>query len=490
MSNQPSQQQDHSTSNLWGNDMIKLTNSQKPKSPFSLQMKNGPSPLNFPSPSNQRRQNLNLQHGYTNKHNHTTHSSVLDYVKGAAKRVSGVFTKLFRRRKQNHPEEILVPDFSRNTAPIRGTSYFSSESSLKSSSTYASSTSRCSSVVSNGQVGNFSLEEIFKATENFSPANKIGEGAFGTVYKGRLKDGRLVAIKRMKQNKYDKRLSLEFKNEILTLSMIEHLNLVRLYGYLEHGDEQMILVEYISNGTLREHLDGKLGNGLEMAERLEIAIDIAHAITYLHMYTDHPIIHRDIKASNILITEKLRAKVADFGFARLAANDPDASHISTQIKGTVGYLDPDYLRTNQLTDKSDVYSFGVLLVEMMTGRQPIESRRPTLERVTIRWAIQKLKDGEVVLAMDPRLNRCPASNMAVEKVLKLAQTCLAPLRKSRPSMKKCAEELWEIRKDFKERFVPPPPSPLISHRSAKFPERDAQGSFSIEDGEYIKFDSA
>lgn len=122
MSNQPSQQQDHSTSNLWGNDMIKLTNSQKPRSPFSLQMKNSPSPLNFPSPSNQRRQNLNLQHGYTNKHNHTTHSSVLDYVKGAAKRVSGVFTKLFRRRKQNHPEEILVPDFSRNTAPIRGTS--------------------------------------------------------------------------------------------------------------------------------------------------------------------------------------------------------------------------------------------------------------------------------------------------------------------------------------------------------------------------------
>ncbi|KAL4610764.1 hypothetical protein ACB092_08G075200 [Castanea dentata] len=451
-------------------------------------MKKTPSPFNFPSPSNQRRQNLNMQHGYTNKHNHTTHSSVLDYVKGAAKKVAGVFTKLlFRRRKQNHPEEILVPDSSRNTAPIRGTSYFSSESSLKSSSTYASSTS---SVVSNGQVGNFSLEEIIMATEKFSPANKIGEGAFGTVYKGRLKDGRLVAIKRMKQNKYDKRLSLEFKNEILTLSMIEHLNLVRLYGYLEHGDEQMILVEYISNGTLREHLDGKLGNGLEMSERLEIAIDIAHAITYLHMYTDHPIIHRDIKASNILITEKLRAKVADFGFARLAAKDPDTSHVSTQIKGTVGYLDPDYLRTNQLTDKSDVYSFGVLLVEMMTGRQPIESKRPTLERVTIRWAIQKLKDGEVVLAMDPRLKRCPASNMVVEKVLKLAHTCLAPLRKSRPSMKKCAEELWDIRKEFKERFVSPSPPPLIFRHSDNFPERDALGSFSIEDGENIKFDSA
>lgn len=102
-------------------------------------------------------------------------------------------------------------------------------------------------------------------------------------------------------------------------------------------------------------------------------------------FTDHPIIHRDIKASNILITEKLRAKVADFGFARLGSKDPDATHVSTQVKGTAGYLDPDYLRTNQLTEKSDVYSFGVLLVELMTGRKPIETKRSLSQRVTIRW---------------------------------------------------------------------------------------------------------
>jgi serine/threonine protein kinase len=101
--------------------------------------------------------------------------------------------------------------------------------------------------------------------------------------------------------------------------------------------------------------------------------------------TDHPVIHRDIKASNILITEKLRAKVADFGFARLASRDDDATHVSTQVKGTAGYLDPEYLKTNQLTDKSDVYSFGVVLVELMTGRKPIELKRPPSERITIRW---------------------------------------------------------------------------------------------------------
>lgn len=155
------------------------------------------------------------------------------------------------------------------------------------------------------------------------------------------------------------------------------------------------------------------GNVLNLPKRLDIAIDVAHAITYLHTYTginwgtqvscrfqfkwhlfrecvvfhaDHPIIHRDIKSSNILLTEHLRAKVADFGFARLAADsESGATHVSTQVKGTAGYLDPEYLRTYQLTEKSDVYSFGVLLVELVTGRRPIEPTRELKERITARW---------------------------------------------------------------------------------------------------------
>nr|XP_019702854.1 calmodulin-binding receptor-like cytoplasmic kinase 2 isoform X1 [Elaeis guineensis] len=300
----------------------------------------------------------------------------------------------------------------------------------------------------------FSIADIYKATANFSVENRIGLGGFGAVYKGKLKDGSLIAVKRATKNIYNRNLSAEFKSEVQIMSKVEHFNLVRFFGFLELDDERLLVVEYVGNGTLREHLDGSRGDGLELEHRLNIATDVAHAITYLHTYTDHPIIHRDIKASNILLTEKLRAKVADFGFARLAPDDPDATHISTQIKGTAGYVDPAYLRTYQLTDKSDVYSFGVLLVELVTGRRPIECNRDRKERVTTTWAIRRFKEGESVLAMDPRLRRSQAAIAAVEKVMGLALQCMAPSRRSRPDMKRCAEVLWGIRREYREMLPP------------------------------------
>ncbi|XP_077240269.1 calmodulin-binding receptor-like cytoplasmic kinase 2 isoform X2 [Tasmannia lanceolata] len=296
----------------------------------------------------------------------------------------------------------------------------------------------------------FTMAQISKATRNFSPSYKIGQGGFGTVYKGRLEDGTFVAVKRAKKMVYDKHLGVEFQSEIRTLARVEHLNLVRFHGYLEHEDERIVVVEYVPNGTLREHLDCMHGGILDLAARLDIAIDVAHAVTYLHMYTDHPIIHRDIKSSNILLTENLRAKVADFGFARLAETDTGATHVSTQVKGTAGYLDPEYLRTYQLTDKSDVYSFGVLLVELLSGRRPIEPKRELNERITARWAMKKFNEGDAILTLDPTLQRTPATNLALEKVYELALQCLAPTRHSRPSMRRCAEILWSIRKDFRE----------------------------------------
>ncbi|XVF05387.1 hypothetical protein REPUB_Repub05bG0167500 [Reevesia pubescens] len=414
--------------------------------------------------------------------------TVSNYFKAASRKLAGVFTILLSRKRKkaitdvkNTNNQAKAISFSTSTDRSTG-SDARSFARFKSFGSYDSSNSVNERILT----PHFSFEDICKATGNFSPVNKIGEGGFGIVYKGKLKDGSLVAVKRAKKDKYDQGLPLQFKNEILTLTKIEHLNLVRLFGFLEHIDEQIIVVEYVGNGSLREHLDGLRGNGLEIAERLDIAIDVAHAITYLHMYTDPPIIHRDIKASNILITETLRAKVADFGFARLAAEDPTATHISTQVKGTAGYVDPEYTRTYQLTDKSDVYSFGVLLVELMTGRYPIESNRPVKERVTIRWAMKRLKEGEFVIAMDPRLRRSPASNMVVEKVLKLAYQCLAPVRQSRPSMKKCGEFLWGIRKDFNEKTS-------SSSNSANFPDRDAKTNrqlFGIEEDESYGFISA
>ncbi|CAL9163943.1 unnamed protein product [Musa hybrid cultivar] len=294
------------------------------------------------------------------------------------------------------------------------------------------------------------IAEIMMATKNFSPSLMIGQGGSGTVYKAQLADGTVVAVKRAKKNANNSRMDAEFQNEIQTLACIEHLNLVRLHGFLEHQDERLVVVEYVPNGTLREHLDCQRGKILELATRLEIAIDVAHAITYLHMYSDNPIIHRDIKSSNILLTDNLRAKVADFGFARLFMVESDATHVSTQVKGTAGYLDPEYLRTYQLTVKSDVYSFGVLLVELVSGRRPIEPRRELNERLTANWAMKKFMKGSGIQTLDPNLQPSLATNFVVEKILELALLCLAPTKKSRPSMRRCAEILWTVRKDYRE----------------------------------------
>ncbi|KAL4597736.1 hypothetical protein ACB092_11G010400 [Castanea dentata] len=196
---------------------------------------------------------------------------------------------------------------------------------------------------------------------------------------------------------------------------------------------------------------GIRGNILSLVVRLDIAIDVAHAITYLHMYTDHPIIHRDIKSSNILLSENFRAKIADFGFATLATDyDSSVTHVSTQVKGTAGYLDPEYLRTYQLTEKSDVHSFGVLLVELVTGRRPIQPKRELKERITAKWAMKKFTDGEAISTLDPKLACDAANNLAVDKILELALQCLAPRRQNRPSMRRSAEILWQIRKEYRE----------------------------------------
>lgn len=298
----------------------------------------------------------------------------------------------------------------------------------------------------------FSFQEICKATSNFSEQNKIGLGNFGTVYKAKLRDGSIIAVKRATKNMHGGNLSEEFRSEIQMLSKVEHLNLVKFLGYVEYDDERLILVEYVNNGTLRQHLDGSQGEPLEFAQRLNIAIDIVHAIAYLHGYTDHPIIHRDIKSSNILLTEHLRAKVADFGFARLAPENPEATHVSTLVKGTAGYVDPEYLRTNQLTDRSDVYSFGVLLVEIVTGRRPIERGRGRgrQQRLTTEWALRKCRNGDAVVVMDPRMRRSRAVVAAVEKVMALAAECTAPDRAARPGMRRCAELLWSVRRDMQQ----------------------------------------
>ncbi|KAF8389140.1 hypothetical protein HHK36_025833 [Tetracentron sinense] len=290
------------------------------------------------------------------------------------------------------------------------------------------------------------MSQVVKATRNFSPSLQIGEGGFGTVYKAKLQDGQVVAIKRAKKEHFET-LRTEFSNEVELLAKIEHRNLVKLLGYVDKGNERIIITEFVPNGTLREHLDGEHGKTLDFNQRLEISIDVSHALTYLHSYAEKQIIHRDVKSSNILLTESLRAKVADFGFARLGPMEADQTHISTKVKGTAGYLDPEYLKTYQLTPKSDVYSFGILLIEILTGRRPVEFKRAADERVTVRWAFKNYNEGNVVEMLDPLMEEVVDAEILV-KIFGLAFQCAAPTRSDRPEMKEVGEQLWVIRMDY------------------------------------------
>ncbi|XP_026409061.1 calmodulin-binding receptor-like cytoplasmic kinase 3 [Papaver somniferum] len=290
------------------------------------------------------------------------------------------------------------------------------------------------------------MSQVIKATQNFSPSLLIGEGGFGTVYRGLLQDGQVVAIKRAKKENLIS-LQAEFSSEVELLSKIEHRSLVRLLGYVDKGNERIIITEFVPNGTLREHLDGQRGKILDFYQRLEISIDVAHALAYLHLYAEKQIIHRDVKSSNILLTENLRAKVADFGFARAGPTDVEKTHISTKVKGTAGYLDPEYLRTYQLTPKSDVFSFGILLIEILTGRRPVEMKRASDERITIRWAFKTFNAGKAAEMLDPSMKEVVHTGI-LSKMFSLAFQCAAPTRGDRPNMKEVAEQLWAIRMNY------------------------------------------
>lgn len=290
------------------------------------------------------------------------------------------------------------------------------------------------------------LSQIIRATQNFSDNFQIGEGGFGTVYRAQLEDGLVVAVKRAKRE-YFETLRTEFSSEVDILAKIDHRNLVKLLGYIDKGNERLLITEYVVNGSLREHLDGLRGNILDFNQRLEIGIDVAHGLTYLHTYAEKQIIHRDVKSSNILLTESMRAKVADFGFAKLGPTNSDQTHISTKVKGTVGYLDPEYMKTYQLTPKSDVYSFGILLLEIVSGRRPVELKKPVEERVTLRWAFKKFREGNVVALLDPAM-RESVNTEVVTKMIELAFQCAAPVRTDRPDMKTVVQQLWTIRAGY------------------------------------------
>uniref|UniRef100_N1QWM1 non-specific serine/threonine protein kinase n=1 Tax=Aegilops tauschii TaxID=37682 RepID=N1QWM1_AEGTA len=290
----------------------------------------------------------------------------------------------------------------------------------------------------------FTFAELKKITNNFSEANDIGNGGFGKVrsdqifrdsilqvYRGTLPTGQLVAVKRSQEGSLQG--SLEFRTEIELLSRVHHKNVVSLMGFCLDQGEQMLVYEYIPNGTLKESLTGKSGVRLDWKRRLRVILGTAKGIAYLHELADPPIVHRDIKSSNVLLDERLNAKVSDFGLSKLLGEDGRGQ----------GYLDPEYYMTQQLTEKSDVYSFGVLLLEMITAKKPLERGRYIVREVLA--ALDRSKDlyGLHDL-LDPVLGASPTSLGGLEQYVDLALRCVEEAGADRPSMGEAVSEIERI----------------------------------------------
>lgn len=300
-----------------------------------------------------------------------------------------------------------------------------------------------SEAAGNSSVALYPYKEIEKATNGFSESQRLGTGAFGMVYAGKLHNDEWVAIKKIKYR--DNNSIDQVMNEIRLLSSVSHPNLVRLLGCCIEQGEQILIYEFMPNGTLSQHLQRERGKGLPWTVRLTIAAETAKAIAYLHSAVHPPIYHRDIKSSNILLDFHFKSKVADFGLSRLGMTE--ISHISTAPQGTPGYVDPQYHQNFHLSDKSDVYSFGVVLIEIITAMKVVDFTRPPTEVNLAALAVDRIGKGCVDEIIDPFLepHRDAWTLYSINKVAELAFRCLAFHSDTRPSMMEVAEELEQIR---------------------------------------------
>ncbi|KAL3643820.1 hypothetical protein CASFOL_011752 [Castilleja foliolosa] len=291
----------------------------------------------------------------------------------------------------------------------------------------------------------YPYKEIERASNGFSEKQRLGTGAYGTVYAGKLHNDEWVAIKKLRCRDHES--VDQVMNEIKLLSSVSHPNLVRLLGCcIDHG-QQILVYEFMPNGTLSQHLQRERGSVLPWTIRLTIAAETAHAVAHLHTAMNPPIFHRDIKSSNILLDYNFNSKLADFGLSRIGGMTDD-SHISTAPQGTPGYVDPQYHQNFHLSDKSDVYSFGVVLVEIITAMKVVDFSRPHSEINLAALAIDRIGKGRMDDIIDPFLepNRDAWTLSSIHKVAELAFRCLAFHRDMRPSMTEVADELEQIRR--------------------------------------------
>ncbi|KAK7337158.1 hypothetical protein VNO77_17719 [Canavalia gladiata] len=287
----------------------------------------------------------------------------------------------------------------------------------------------------------FQLKELKKATNGFSQDRILGSGGFGEVYKGELQDGTLVAVKKAKVGNL--KSTQQVLNEVAILSQVNHKNLVRLLGCCVESEQPLMIYEYISNGTLYDHLHGRYSNFLNWKTRLKVAFQTAEALAYLHSAAHTPIYHRDVKSTNILLDDEFNAKVSDFGLSRLA--NPGLSHVSTCAQGTLGYLDPEYYRNYQLTDKSDVYSYGVVLLELLTSQKAIDFNRDQDDVNLAIHVSQHASNGTIMEVVDQRLlsleHSADKMNTGIKLFLELALQCLKEKKGERPGMRDIVQRL-------------------------------------------------
>ncbi|XP_054815727.1 probable LRR receptor-like serine/threonine-protein kinase At1g53430 isoform X2 [Prosopis cineraria] len=304
------------------------------------------------------------------------------------------------------------------------------------------------------KTGYFSLRQIKHATNNFDPENKIGEGGFGPVYKGVLSDGVVIAVKQLSSK--SKQGNREFINEIGMVSALQHPNFVKLYGCCIEGNQLLLIYEYMENNSLARALFGREEQRIHLGwpTRVKICQGIARGLAYLHEESRLKIVHRDIKATNILLDKDMNAKISDFGLAKL--NDDENTHISTRIAGTIGYIAPEYAMRGYLTDKADIYSFGVVALEIVSGKSNT-SYRPKDEFVyLLDWAYVLQEQGNLLELVDPRLGLSYSKDEAM-KMLNLALLCTNASPTLRPSMSSVVSML-----DGKT----PIQAPIIKHKDS------------------------
>ncbi|KAK6791652.1 hypothetical protein RDI58_010733 [Solanum bulbocastanum] len=303
----------------------------------------------------------------------------------------------------------------------------------------------------------FTVEELKTATKNFSRSLMLGEGGFGGVYKGGLKDTN-IAVKQLSQRGLQGHK--EWVTEVNVLGVVEHPNLVKLIGYCAQDDERglqrLLVYEFLPNRSVQDHLISRFMSPLPWETRLNIACDAARGLAYLHEGMEFQIIFRDFKSSNILLDEKWNAKLSDFGLARLGPSD-GLSHVSTAVVGTVGYAAPEYIQTGRLTSKSDVWSYGVFLYELITGRRPLDRNKPKNEQKLLEWVrphLSDLKKFEQIL--DPRLDG-NYSVKSAQKLAAIANRCLVKHPRNRPKMSEVLEMVNQVVEATEEAKCPRTP---------------------------------